>query len=87
MGLPLELAVEFYTKISFKDKKRIYQIALGSFRESHTILRLPKHHNTELFRLADHLEAEKVRIGCNRVQKLEIFKLNELLVSPNHKRP
>ncbi|MES2801193.1 MAG: four helix bundle protein [Bdellovibrionota bacterium] len=44
-------------KLSYADKKRIYQIALGSFRESQTILKLGRYDNGELNRLADHLGA------------------------------
>lgn len=52
-------------KQSYRDKKRIYQIALGSFRESQTILRLAKHKDPELEQLADHLG------GC--LYKLTVF--------------
>ncbi|MBN8553940.1 MAG: four helix bundle protein [Deltaproteobacteria bacterium] len=44
-------------KRSYADKKRIYQIALGSFRESQTILKLAKYENAELAAFADHLGA------------------------------
>jgi four helix bundle protein len=53
-------------KRSYADKKRIYQIALGSFRESQTILRLAKYKNLELEKLADNLGA------C--LYKLTVFK-------------
>lgn len=53
-------------KRSYADKKRIYQIALGSFRESQTILRLAKHKDLELEKLADNLGA------C--LYKLTVFK-------------
>jgi len=44
-------------KFSNKDKKRIYQIAMGSFRESQTILRLAKIDNPEISNLGNMLGA------------------------------
>ncbi len=44
-------------KFSYRDKKRIYQIALGSFRESQTILKLVRHSDADLDQLADRLGA------------------------------
>lgn len=55
-SVPLNLA-EGNAKFSYKDKKRIYQIALGSLRESQTILELAKGNTPEILRCADHLGA------------------------------
>lgn len=56
-SVSLNLA-EGNAKLSYADKKRIYQIALGSFRESQTILKLGRYdNNSELNQLADHLGA------------------------------
>lgn len=55
-SVSLNLA-EGNAKFSFADKKRIYQIALGSFRECQTILKLANHENEEIAQLSDHLGA------------------------------
>jgi four helix bundle protein len=55
-SVPLNLA-EGNAKFSYKDKKRIYQIALGSLRETQTILELAKIENEEIRKAADHLGA------------------------------
>ena len=44
-------------KYSYRDKKRIYQIAMGSLRESQTILKLAKHTDSEIEQVADQLGA------------------------------
>lgn len=49
-------------KLSFKDKKRIYQIALGSFRESQTILQLAKVADPELANLGNTLGAHLYKL-------------------------
>jgi four helix bundle protein len=55
-SVPLNLA-EGNAKFSYKDKKRIYQIAMGSLRESQTILKLGKVNDPEVIKAADHLGA------------------------------
>lgn len=55
-SISLNLA-EGNAKFSYADKKRIYQIALGSFRESQTILRLAQYEDSTLAALADQLGA------------------------------
>ena len=50
-------------KFSPKYKKRIYQIALGSFRESQTILRLAKIDNPDLAELGDSLGASLYKLS------------------------
>jgi four helix bundle protein len=55
-SVPLNLA-EGNAKFSYKDKKRIYQIAMGSLRETQTILELSNIENEELKKAADHLGA------------------------------
>ncbi|PWU20948.1 MAG: hypothetical protein C5B49_03410 [Bdellovibrio sp.] len=55
-SVSLNLA-EGNAKLSYLDKKRIYQIALGSFRESQTILKLGRVEDREVERVADHLGA------------------------------
>jgi four helix bundle protein len=44
-------------KLSVKDKKRFYQISLGSLRECQTILRLENLSNPKLLDRADHIGA------------------------------
>jgi four helix bundle protein len=44
-------------KLSYADKKRIYQIALGSFRECQTILKLANYKDQELEATSDNLGA------------------------------
>jgi four helix bundle protein len=55
-SVALNLA-EGNVKQSIKDKKRIFQIAFGSFRESQTILRLARISDAEIIKLEDHLGA------------------------------
>lgn len=57
-------------KYSFKDKKRIYQIAMGSLRESQVTLRLAGLPDSEVKHLSDHLAA------C--IYKLTVMKDNKL---------
>ncbi len=49
-------------KRSYNDKRRIYQIALGSFRESQTILKLARYSNADLDSLADRLGASLYKL-------------------------
>ena len=55
-SIPLNLA-EGNAKFSYRDKKRIYQIALGSLRETQTILKLAKIEDQKILSTADHLGA------------------------------
>ncbi len=55
-SVSLNLA-EGNAKLSYADKKRIYQIALGSFRESQTTLRLAQYRNAKIDQLSDQLGA------------------------------
>lgn len=59
-------------KFSFKDKKRIYQIAMGSLRESQTALRLAKVNDPQLNQLADHLGASIYKLMKASETKVEI---------------
>src|SRR4051812_16846892 len=55
-SVPLNLA-EGNAKFSKRDKMRIYQIALGSLRESQVILRLAKIDDEKILKQADYLAA------------------------------
>lgn len=55
-SVSLNLA-EGNAKFSYKDKKRIYQIAMGSLRESQVILKLGQINDPEILKKADHLGA------------------------------
>lgn len=55
-SVSLNLA-EGNAKLSYADKKRIYQIALGSFRESQVTLQLANYKDDKLSQLSDNLGA------------------------------
>jgi len=59
-------------KFSFKDKARIYQIAMGSLRESQTALRLAKIDDPKLNQLADHLGASIYKLMKASDAKVEV---------------
>ena len=60
-SISLNLA-EGNAKFSYRDKKRIYQIAMGSLRESQTILQLAKINDLEVLAAADHLAASLYKL-------------------------
>jgi four helix bundle protein len=60
-SISLNLA-EGNAKFSYRDKKRIYQIAMGSFRESQTILKLAHITNPQILLKADHLGASLYKL-------------------------
>jgi four helix bundle protein len=60
-SISLNLA-EGNAKFSYKDKKRIYQIAMGSLRESQTILKLAKVEDLPIVQAADHLGASLYKL-------------------------
>lgn len=72
-SISLNLA-EGNAKFSYKDKKRIYQIAMGSLRETQTILKLANVGNAAVLKSADHLGAS--------IYKL--LKSPEPVQKPNH---
>jgi len=49
-------------KNTFKDRRKYYHIAMGSFRESQAILELSGIKQTELFKLEDHLGASLYKL-------------------------
>ncbi len=60
-------------KFSYRDKKRIYQIAMGSLRETQTILKLARVENPKLHQMADHLGAciYKLLLSSEPVRKID----------------
>lgn len=64
-SIPLNLA-EGNAKFSYKDKKRIYQIAMGSLREAQTILKLAKITDPKIIQKADHLGASIYKLLKSR---------------------
>jgi four helix bundle protein len=68
-SVALNLA-EGNAKRSEKEKLRFYEIALGSFRESLTILNLEKITNGEVRKVADHLGASLLRLTRTLINKV-----------------
>ena len=60
-------ACEGYGRESWPDKRRFYQIALGSVRECTAILTLAGVEDHELVDLADHLAASLYRLCTHKV--------------------
>lgn len=69
-SVPLNLA-EGNAKYSKKDKMRIYQIAMGSLRESQVILKLAKIENEDISKRADHLAASVFKLIESHREKIE----------------
>lgn len=68
-SIPLNLS-EGNAKQSVKEKKRFYQIAYGSLKESQTILRLLKIRNPEIDQMADHLGASLYKLMKSEIKPL-----------------
>lgn len=60
-SVSLNLA-EGNAKFSYRDKKRIYQIAMGSLRETQTILKLAKIDDLDILNAADRLGASLYKL-------------------------
>ena len=67
-SVSLNLA-EGNAKFSYKEKKRIYQIAMGSLRESQTILKLAKIEDPIIVGTADHLAASLYKLLMSKEPK------------------
>jgi four helix bundle protein len=72
-SIALNLA-EGNAKFSVKDKKRIYQIALGSLRECQAILMLLKKSEEPINKKADHLAACIYKLSTQTPKELEEIK-------------
>lgn len=60
-SISLNLA-EGYGKSTYKDQRKFFHIAMGSLRESQSILILSNMKNTKAFSLSDHLGASLYKL-------------------------
>lgn len=75
-SISLNLA-EGNAKFSFKDKRRIYQIAMGSLRESQVALKLARINDPKVDQLADHLGASIYRLMKSTEAKTKVEPLGQ----------